>query len=1135
MWLPVNRQPYNPRLAGKTKAVHAISFAHKGCCLLFFLALAVYFPAFSQKQRIKFEHIGTNMGLSQSSVMSILQDSRGFMWFGTYDGLNKYDGYKFTVYKYNAENENSPGNNMIMDIAEDDRGNLWLATWGGGLNMFDWKKEKFIRYRYNVKDTSGIGNDYINKLLEDSEGNLWIATEGGGLNMYDKKNNRFIRYSHDSNNPGSLSDDKVTDLAEDAAHNLWIGTTSGGLNLFDKKTKTFRHFLHDDKNSKSLSDNYSRALFVDSKNQLWIGTRGQGLNLFDRKKEEFIHFKTNPGNSNSLPSNVIRAINEDEEGNLWIGTENGGLSIFNTRTGIFDNYLQDDADNTSLNSNSITAFCNDDKGNMWMGAFSGGINLASRDANKFIHYRHSSSPASLNNNIVLSIFEDSKENLWIGTDGGGLNLFDDKKNTFTSYKHDPLNKNSICGNYVLEIFEDSEGNLWIGTWGNGLTIFNKEKNTFKHFTYDPLNPKGLSNANVWAIGEDADKNIWIGTYGGGLCRYDRKNNDFITWRKDAANPSGPASDYINMIYGDKEGNLWVATNGSGLDLFNKTTKTFTHFIHKDSENSISNNDVFNVTEDRKGNLWIGTGLGLNRMDVKTRQFTSYHIKDGMPGNSIAGLLFDKNDNLWMSTFNGLSRFNPATKVFKNFDINDGLQSNEFKMNSCYRSSSGRLYFGGINGFNGFFPDSIVDKKYEPPLVFTDFQIFNKQIKISEKSNDTIFLQQSITDTKELVLPYNQSVITFEFASLNYVFQNKKQYSYKLESFDKDWNDIGTRHTATYTNLDPGTYIFKVRGLNNDGKWSSKTASIKLTITPPFWLTWWFRIAVLMALAGSVIVFFHIRTKDAKRRQKLLEQKVKEQTVQLVNLHHEEHNARLEAEKAREEADSANENLGRINTELEQFVYIASHDLREPLRTTASFVQLFQQQYKGKLDLKADSYLHYIADASGRMKMLIDGLLEYSRIGSKKELQPVNGNLILQEVLTDLGIAIKESGANVMADKLPLINAHPTAIKLLFQNLIANSIKFRKKDVPPIIRVAAEIKDDTWKFSFTDNGIGIDQQYSEKIFAIFQRLHTRAEYEGSGIGLAHCKKIVELHGGKIWIESVPGEGAAFYFTIPKKIN
>lgn len=1094
--------------------------------LLIIFIQSAYGFAFTQNPHLQFGHIGTDMGLSQSNVISIFQDSRGFMWFGTGDGLNKYDGYKFTVYKYNTENENSPGSNTIMDIAEDKQGNLWLATWAGGLTMFDWKKERFTRYQYNAKDSTGIGNNYINKVLLDHEGNLWIATEGGGINRFDKKNNRFIRYVHDKNDPESLGEDWVKDIVEDKEGNLWIGTKNEGLDLFDKKKKKFRHFHHDDKNKRSLSSDNDWALFVDHKNQLWVGTRGAGLDLFDRKKEEFIHFKNDLHNSNSLSINVIRTINEDEEGNLWIGTENGGLSIFNSGAGTFGNHLQDDADNTSLNDNTIMSVFRDDKGNMWVGTFSGGINFVSKDAKKFSHYRHTSSPFSLSNNRVLSVFEDSKENLWIGTDGGGMNLFDIKKGTFTAYKHDPFNKNSICGNHVLHIFEDKDGNLWMGTWGDGISVFNKEKNSFKHFKYNPLDLKGIPGPDIWTISEDADKNIWIGTYGGGLSQYDQEKDSFITYRRGPTDTSGPGSNYVNIIYADKQKNLWIGTNGSGLDLFNKQTKTFTHFSHEEGKNSISNNDVLSVTEDSEGNLWIGTSIGLNKMEGKTRKFTNYYIKDGLPGNTITGLLFDEKENLWISTYNGLSRFNPATKNFKNFDISDGLQSNEFKINSCYKSRSGKLYFGGINGFNGFFPDSIKENKYDPPLVFTDFKLFNKQVPINDKNNNKSILKQSITDTKELVLSYDQSVITFEFASLNYVFQNKKQYAYMLEGFDKDWNDIGTKHTATYTNLDPGKYIFKVRGLNNDGNWSSVIASVQLTITPPFWLTWWFKVAVLISIAGAAFGFYKFRIKVIEAQKRKLQYKVNEQTLQLLQSTEEEH-------RARQEAEQSNIELERKNKELEQFAYVASHDMQEPLRTTSSFVELLQQQYKGRLDEKADKYLSFIAQSSDRMKVLIKDLLDYSRIGHKKEFEKVDCNNTLKEVLADLSTVINETGARIDSEKLPFVHGYPTELKQLFQNLVTNAIKFRKKNSAPQINISAKETGGYWRFAVKDNGIGIEEQHNSRIFEIFQRLHTRTEYEGSGIGLSNCKKIVELHKGRIWVESVSGCGSTFYFTLQQK--
>jgi signal transduction histidine kinase len=514
------------------------------------------------------------------------------------------------------------------------------------------------------------------------------------------------------------------------------------------------------------------------------------------------------------------------------------------------------------------------------------------------------------------------------------------------------------------------------------------------------------------------------------------------------------------------------------------------------------------------------------MDRKTGRFTNYHLKDGLPSNTISGLLIDGKGNLWISTFNGLSKFDPVKKIFKNFAVNDGLQSNEFKMNSCFKSQTGRMYFGGINGFNAFEPDSIKEAAFEPPIVFTNFQIFNKQITIGN-GNDKSPLKTDITDTKKITLSHKQSVISFEFASLNYAAQDKKQYSYMLEGFDKDWNNVGTQHTATYTNLDPGEYIFKVRGLNSEGKWSSNMATIQLIITPPFWLTWWFRLAVVIIFIGSAIAFYKFRVRLIRAQQIKLQRKVHEQTQQLLQSTQEE-------QKARHHAEQASKELEIKNKELEQFAYVASHDMQEPLRTTSSFVELLQQQYKGRLDDQADKYLSFIAQSSDRMKVLIKDLLDYSRIGRKKELAQVDCNVILQEVLADLGVAVDEAGAQINSDILPALNGYPTELKQLFQNLVINAIKFRKKNVSPQINISVKRNGSYWQFAFKDNGIGIEEKHNQRIFEIFQRLHTRKEYEGSGIGLSHCKKIVGLHNGNLWVESALGKGSTFYFTIPASI-
>jgi PAS domain S-box-containing protein len=836
--------------------------------------------AFSQKQNIRFEHLGTEKGLSQSNVICILQDSRGFMWFGTRDGLNKYDGYEFTVYKNDVKNKNSLSNNYTPDLFESKDGNIWIATWGGGLNLYNREKGQFTSYKHDAQNKNSLSSDFINSVLEDSEGMIWIGTEDGGLNRLDRKENKFTHFINEHNNDKSLGDVFVRDIFEDSHHNLWIGTASGGLNLFDRKTQTFKRFQHNEKDSRSISNNSVYKIFEDSRHQLWIGTEGGGLNLFIPETGEFRHFKHDELNKNSLSSDVIYSINEDNTGNLWIGTENGGLNVYNTRSGLFQTFDYDEFDNTSLNNNSVWSICRDTRGNIWLGTFSGGINLVNQDISKFIHYKHNPSRNSISHNKVLCIYEDAGSNIWIGTDGGGVNLFDPLKKTFTSYRHQPGNKNSIAGDYVLNVREDYKGNVWIGTWGDGITVFNRTKNTYTHFKNDPDNAASLSCNNAWFIFEDHDKNMWIGTYGGGLNLYNPANNSFTRYQYNENDPPGINNNKIHSIFEDEKGNLIVSTDGGGLNLFDKQKKTFTHLIHDDNKNSISNNSAGEIYEDHNGILWISTLVGLNSLDRKTNTFTAYTINDGLPNNTIFGIVGDEKGNLWISTNKGISRFNPVTKTFKNFGVADGLQSNEFKDMAYCKSRSGAIYFGGNNGFNQFYPDSIKEKSFDPPLVITGFQVFNKEVPVSTDSAMTP-LKKNITETKEITIPHKSSVISFEFASLDYTIAERKQYAYMLEGFDDTWNEVGTQRTATYTNLDPGEYTFKVKGLNNDGSWSTHFTSLRLTITPPFWMTWWFKTIIILFAIGCLFIFYRLRIKTITKQKAALEKQVKERTNEIV--------------------------------------------------------------------------------------------------------------------------------------------------------------------------------------------------------------------------------------------------------------
>ena len=1082
--------------------------SNKARFIFFFLQIFL-FSSRAQNQHLQFDHINASEGLSLNNVESIIQDDRGFMWFGTPDGLNKYDGYSFTVFKTDPSDTNSISNNYIRSIAKSKNGDLWIATMGGGVCLYDHNKENFTRYRNNTKNSNTISNDNVNSIWEDENENVWIGTVNG-LDRLNRKQHKMEHFKSVFSDAGSISDNYISCIYEDAGHNLWIATHNGGINLFNKKSNSFTRFVHDEKKAASICSNSIITVFEDSERRLWIGSEGEGMDYLDRSTGIFNHYKKNDNNTNSLQSNAVYSFNEDDDNNLWIGTENGGLSLLNFNRGKFITYKNDAVDRQSISNNSINAIFKDTKKNMWVGNYSGGIDMVNSEKGSFFHYKHKLEKNSLSNNNVLSIFEDSKSNIWIGTDGGGLNLFNPESDHFTYFKHERNNSQSICGDYVVSVTEDSKGNIWIGCWASGVTVFNPATKSYKHFVHNPEDTTSLSNDNVWTIFEDKEKNIWIGTYGGGLELVNADGKTFTHYRYDPNNPEGISNENIENIFEDKDNNLWISTDGGGLDLFNKKTKTFKRYVHDDTKNSISSDNVYSIFEEKTGNLWICTRNGLNLYDKKTNQFKVFTVKDGLPANLTMGMLEDDKGRYWISTNKGISRFSPYSNTFTNYKVSDGLQSDEFKEKAFCKSRSGIMYFGGINGFNQFNPDSISTIAFDPPLLITNFQIFNKKVPIATIENQQSPLQRSITETSTITLPSSSSVFSFEFASLNYAPADKKKYAYILEPFDKEWNESGKERLATYTHLDPGKYTFKVRGLNNEGKWSPNIVSINLIITPPFYLTWWFKMLAVLLFSAVIIAVYLNHTRSIKNQQKKLQQQVDEKTIQLV---------------------LANNNLTMKNKELEQFAYVASHDLQEPLRTTTGFVALLQQQYKGKLDDKADKYLAFISEASIRMRTLIKDLLDFSRIGTKNEFEKVNCNDIVGSVKQDITAALSETGAAIRSDTLPVIYGHGTEIQILFQNLILNAIKFRKKDTIPQVLISVTKANHYWQFAVKDNGIGIEKQYCERIFDIFQRLHNRSEYEGSGIGLSHCKKIVELHYGKIWVESLPGEGSTFYFTIP----
>ncbi len=910
---------------------------------------------------IKFERISIEQGLSQSSISCILQDSQGFMWFGTGDGLNRYDGYEFTVYKHDPANPYSPSSNRITTIFEDKDKRLWVSYQDGGLDQYDpqtghfghylqnlhpsinpnqqpsfvlyqdragtlWlgtfeglfkydrQADQFIQYRHdpalNPQPNDQRTGKQVNAIYEDQAGELWLGTNDG-LIKFDRETERFTIYPRNPSTPLSPAGSTVVAIQENDFGTFWVASAYGGVGKFSRDTEQFTLYQNEPGNPNSLRAGKINDMYVDQRDRVWIQFSSGGLDRFDPQIELFTHYEADPNDSHSLSRNTVEVMAEDQAGNLWVGTQDG-LNRFNWPTGNFTQYRNDPNDPNSLSNNSITALYQDRAGALWIGTWGQGISRLDPQSSQFTHYQIPPQPSdSLNRNTVSAIYQDQAGMLWTGT-RYGLNQLDPITNKTVWYRHDPKDPHSLGNDWVLSIAQGPAESLWIGTM-DGLDKFDPASGRFTHYPEASRisDKEGNTPFAILSLYQDSLGTLWIGTNGAGLAKLvvnqsqeTGQQTEKITLYQldpsDSRNDLNPHN-LINVIFQDQEGILWLGTYG-GLDKLDSAAGTFASYQHNPNDlSSLSKGEVLSIKQDRSGTLWIGTnGGGLNRFDRETKTFTHYTEKDGLPNSVIYAILADDLGNLWLSTNNGLSKFNPQTKTIRNYDQSDGLQSNEFNVGAYYQASDGRLFFGGVNGLNILDPAGIQDNAYIPPIVLSSLT----------QGGLPIALDQAVEGATAVTLGWPDNFFEFEFAALNYSQPQKNQYAYMLENFDRGWNYIGARRFGRYTNLPGGNYTLRLKGSNNDGVWNEQGLALKITVLPPFWESWWFRGLVGLIVLGSVIGGYQWRVRNIAAKNRELEALVAERAYALEQ-------RTLETEQRQQELEA----LYRADAELHRHLHL----------------------------------------------------------------------------------------------------------------------------------------------------------------------------------------------------------------------
>jgi ligand-binding sensor domain-containing protein/signal transduction histidine kinase len=1140
------------------------------------------------KPRLAFEHISIEQGMSQSSAFAIVQDRQGFLWFATQNGLNRYDGYSFRNFPADPNNPKALANSWIRSLCLDAEATLWVGTTSGGIARFDSYTESFTTFLHKRGDSTSLSDNLVYAICKDSRGVLWVGTERG-LNRYDAKRGAFTRFYHNPRDTNSLAGDRIRSIIEDSSGRLWIGTMDG-LSCLDAERKQF--VTYSTATTPGMKSNTVLCVCEDAKRNIWFGTQDTGLHLLNPITHTCRNFEANPNNPIALSNNQISAL-AFINGMLWVGTAGGGLNIlnlttFNGKNAAFAVYQQNSYDPKSLSDMTVRSFCKDRQGIVWIGTRIGGVNkLDYSTMNRFHLYQHDVlNPASLNSNSVYTICEalDDGENiarspprsrsrsLWVGTLAGGISRLDPASGKCTPYTHDPKNTRSISSNAIEHITQTSDGRLLISTWGDGLCTFDQTTRAFTPFTIlNSVRFRRSEKFRVRHVWESKRHNeLWIATYEG-VARINQRTQTAVFYQP-SEQPGSVSSYEVLYIYEDRSGEIWLGTVAKGFNRYNRATDNFTRFQNDTTSTTtalsksiaLSINNILMMGEDSKGNFWICTEIGINLFDRTTGRCRAFTQKDGLPNDYCYGFLEDAWGRLWISTNKGLSCFDPAANTFRNYDVSDGLPSNEFNHNAYCKTADGRMYFGTVNGLVGFHPDSLQQNTFIPPIALTGFSVFNKPAD---------GLPVSISEARELTVRYDQNVLTFQFTALNFSHPEKNQYKYRLEGFDKAWIEAGSRREATYTNLDPGEYTFRVVGSNNDGVWNEQERAVRLIITPPWWRTWWAFSAYGIAFIG--LAFVSVFTLQREQRRELLQEQERRETALLINKNVELSTANTEISRQTQMVQEANtelneknitlietlDNLRRTQKQLVQAEKMASlgtlvagvaHELNTPIgvavtaastlqERTRTFVKSFTSGGLKKSELDAFIKNAQIgADLTLRnLERAADLVQSFKKVAvdqTSDERRRFKLGAYLREISTSLQPMLKATQHRIeisFAEDVEL-DSYPGAFSQIITNFVQNSVKHGFDGFADAGVMCVEVRrsGQSVVLEYSDNGRGIPSEVLPRIFDPFFTTKP-GEQGGTGLGLHVVYNLAtQKLGGELRCESGGGVvGTRFIITLP----